>query len=181
MKILIRLFLLFLVACSTVSISTSCSDDNDCSIAGRPMVSCALFTVDPETKVVLKDTLDSLTVTAIGTDSIIINNQKKVHTLILPLRYTTDSTVLVFHYDYKRRPTYADTFYVKQKNTPYFQSMECGYSMKQLIVDATIGQGKTAAGALVKMDSVKTLNYNANTNGIQNFEIFYRFRDRTIN
>ncbi len=46
----------------------------------------------------MNDTLDSLTITAFGTDSIILNNQKRVHGLSLPLRYTADSTVLVFHY-----------------------------------------------------------------------------------
>lgn len=57
---------------------------------GTPMVNCILYRVDPETQYVENDTLDSLTVTAYGTDSIIINNQKKVHDISLPLRYTED-------------------------------------------------------------------------------------------
>lgn len=48
-------------------------------MTARPMVNCILYRVDPETQYVENDTLDSLTVTAYGTDSIIINNQKKVH------------------------------------------------------------------------------------------------------
>lgn len=178
MKILIRFFLILLIACTGIGISTSCSEDNDCSLAGRPLVYCTLYSIDPETKTVVKDTLDSLTITALGTDSIILNNEKKVHTLQLPLRYTSDSTVLVFHYDYKRRPKYADTLYVVQKNTPYFQSMECGYSMKQLMEQVTFGNGEIKGR--VRIDSTHILNKNANTNGIQNLEIFYQYRDRTI-
>ena len=44
-------------------------------MTARPMVNCILYRVDPETQYVENDTLDSLTVTAYGTDSIIINNQ----------------------------------------------------------------------------------------------------------
>lgn len=180
MKILIRFCLILLITCLAVGISTSCSDDNDCSLAGRAMMNCTLFTIDPETKTQLNDTLDSLTVTAMGTDSIIINNMKKVHKLSLPLRYTSDSTVLVFHYDFKRRPTYADTLCITQKNTPYFQSMECGYMMKQLIESAESRKGTKVKGS-VQMEAVKVLNKNANTNELQNLEILYKFRDRTLN
>lgn len=67
MKILIRFCLILLITCLTIGVSTSCSDDNDCSLAGRAMMNCALFTIDPETKAQLNDTLDSLTVTAMGT------------------------------------------------------------------------------------------------------------------
>lgn len=181
MKILIRFFLILLTSCLAIGISTSCSEDNDCSLAGRPLMYCTLYTIDPETKATLKDTLDSLTVTALGTDSIILNNEKRVHTLSLPLRYTSDSTVVVLHYDYKRRPTYADTLYIVQKNTPYFESMECGYSMKQLIEKTTFGNGKINGNikGRVRIDSTHVLNKNTNTNGIQNLEIFYQYRDRT--
>lgn len=178
MKILIRLFLILLIACLGIGVSTSCSEDNECSLAGRPLMYCTLYSINPETNLVVKDTLDSLTVTALGTDSILLNNEKKVHTLQLPLRYTSDSTALVLHYDYKRRPTYADTLYVVQKNTPYFQSMECGYSMKQLIQKVTYGNG--VIKGKIRIDSLHILNNKANTNGTQNLEIFYQYRDRTI-
>jgi len=78
----------------------------------------------------VNDTLDSLTITAFGTDSIILNNQKRVHGLSLPLRYTADSTVLVFHYS-KDVKIKKDTIVIRQKNTPYFLSMDCGYQMNK--------------------------------------------------
>lgn len=179
MKILIRFFLILLVASTVIGMNTSCSEDNDCSMAGRAMVYCTLYSIDPETDIQRNDTLDSLTVTALGTDSIILNNEKKVHTLMFPLQYVSDSTVLVFHYDYKRKPTYTDTLYITQKNVPYFQSMECGYSMKQTLLTAHMTNGKFKGE--IKMDTVKIINYNANTTKIQNLQIFYRFRDRTVN
>lgn len=90
--------MLCLIAYPIISIVSSCSEEEDCSMNARPMMECYLYTVDRESKRVLNDTLDSLTITAFDTDSIILNNQKRVHSLSLPLRYTADSTVLIFHY-----------------------------------------------------------------------------------
>ena len=98
MKKLVKLILLCLIAYPIISIVSSCSEEEDCSMNARPRMDCYLYTVDRESKRVLNDTLDSLTITAFDTDSVILNNQKRVHSLSLPLRYTADSTVLIFHY-----------------------------------------------------------------------------------
>ena len=84
MKNLIRIFLIVVIVGAGISIGSSCSDEN-------PMMYCTLYTIDEITDRRVNDTLDSLTITAPGTDSIILNNQKKVHTLMLPLRYTSDT------------------------------------------------------------------------------------------
>ena len=116
MKTLVRFIMFGAVLFPVFSIAISCSEEADCSMTTRAMMQCYLYTLDPDTKVVSNDTLDSLTVTAFGTDSVIINNQKKVHDLSLPLRYTADSTVLVFHYS----KTLTDTLVIPQTNTPFF-------------------------------------------------------------
>ena len=177
MKNLIRIFLLLIIVGGAVSIHTSCSDENDCSLAGRPMMYCTIYTIDPDNpNIALKDTLDSLTITALGTDSIILNNEKNVHTLMLPLRYTSDSTVFILRYDPKRKKDDVDTLYIVQQNTPYFQSMECGYMMKQNILSAKFGN---RAGSSEKIDSIYFRNKEANTNEIENLQIFFKYRDRT--
>lgn len=69
--------LIVVIVGASISIGSSCSDENDCSLAGRPMMYCTLYTIDEITDRRVNDTLDSLTITALGTDSIILNNQKK--------------------------------------------------------------------------------------------------------
>ncbi|MBR8706667.1 hypothetical protein IX307_002029 [Bacteroides pyogenes] len=177
MKNLTYLLLCLLIFPGIMIINGSCSDENDCSLTGRPMMYCALYTIDPETQKVLKDTLEQLTVTALGTDEVIINQEKNVHKLQLPLRYTGNTTVFVFHYDPAQPSLYTDTLYITQQNTPYFQSMECGYMMKQSILTAQITNGKQADQP-EKMESVEIKNKEANTNEIQNLQIFYKYRDR---
>ena len=43
MKNLIRLFLILFVAGIAIGTHTSCSEDSDCSIAGRAMINCTLY------------------------------------------------------------------------------------------------------------------------------------------
>lgn len=92
MKKLIKLILFLMIAYPlTGVIFSACSEESDCSMTGRPMVYANMYTINPETKAVLNDTLDSLTVTAFGTDSIIINNQKRF--MISPFLYATQVTL----------------------------------------------------------------------------------------
>lgn len=171
MKNLVRIFLLLIIVGAAIGIHSSCSDENDCSMAGRPMMYCTF-----KTNAVLNDTLDSLTVRAMGTDSIILNNEKDVHTVMLPLRYTSDSTVFIFQYDPVRNPEDVDTVYIVQENTPYFQSMECGYMMKQNIISAAFGNRKNSTE---KITFIELRNKEANSNEIENLQIFFNYRDRT--
>ena len=88
MKNLVRIFFLLIIVGAAIGIHSSCSDENDCSMAGRPMMYCTFKTNDPDNdNAVLNDTLDSLTVRAMGTDSIILNNEKDVHTVVAVALY----------------------------------------------------------------------------------------------
>ena len=161
MKALVKFIITGAFLFPILSVVISCSEEADCSMATRAMMQCYFYTLDPETEVVSNDTLDSLTVTAFGTDSIIINNQKKVHDLSLPLRYTADSTVLVFRYS----KTLTDTVVVYQTNTPYFLSMDCGYQMKQSIKDVNYSRHS--------LDSIRIVNKEAGIYGTENLKLFY--------
>ena len=161
MKALVKFIITGAFLFPILSVVISCSEEADCSMATRAMMQCYFYTLDPETEVVSNDTLDSLTVTAFGTDSIIINNQKKVHDLSLPLRYTADSTVLVFRYS----KTLTDTLVVYQSNTPYFLSMDCGYQMKQSIKDVNYSRHS--------LDSIRIVNKEAGIYGTENLKLFY--------
>ena len=178
MRHLIHFFLLIAAICATGSIYTSCSEENDCSMTGRPMMNCSFYTIVPDTRTVRRDTLDSLTITAYGTDSVILNNEKDVYSLLLPLRYTNDTTIFVFHYNPAGQPNHVDTLYVIQENTPYFQSMECGYMMEQDILSVHTGRPGSNSQP-DRIDSLNLRNQEANANGIENLQIFYRYRDRT--
>ena len=47
MKNLIRIFLILTIIGGAVSLHSACSDENDCSLAGRPMMYCTIYTINP--------------------------------------------------------------------------------------------------------------------------------------
>lgn len=161
MKKLSRILLLLGLLYPAVHLAISCSEEADCSMNVRPTVQCIMYKLDPDGLTALNDTLDSLTVTAFGTDSVIINNQKDVHDIILPLRYAVDSTKLVFRYS----RTKTDTVVIHHTNTPYFLSMDCGYQMQQTITGVRYTRSS--------LDSIYILNNEANIYGRENLKLFY--------
>jgi hypothetical protein len=144
-------------------LAAGCNDEEDCSLNGRPMMTCNLFAEDLETGQMVKVALQELTITAAGTDSIILNKATNVSTLTLPLRYTSDSTQLVFDYGEEFG---TDTLIITQSNTPYFLSMDCGYQMKQSIT----GRAYTRH----QIDSIHVAQPQIDIYGTENLQIYFR-------
>lgn len=161
MKKLSRLVIILGLLYPLIYTAVSCSEEADCSMNVRPTVQCYMYTLEPGTSYAVNDTLDSLTVIAYGTDSVIINNQKRVHDIILPLRYAVDSTQLIFKYS----RTMSDTVIIHHTNTPYFLSMDCGYQMQQTITGVRYTRSH--------LDSIYILNNEANIYGRENLKLFY--------
>lgn len=162
MRKLFHLFLAGTVVYALVNLFFGCSEEADCSMTdNRGMIVCNVCQINPENNITMKDTLDSLTVTAAGTDSIVANRLTQVTAFSLPLRYAVDSTELVFHYVRKM----TDTVVIRHTNKPYFVSMDCGYQMKQSITGIRYTRHN--------IDSIYIANPETNINGTKNLEIFY--------
>lgn len=162
MKKFVKSIFILMVAYPLIGITVaSCADESDCSTAGRAMLNGYIYR-KTDAGAMERDTLDSLTVTALFTDSVILNNEKNVHQLSLPLRYTNDTTVWVFHYSRQTR----DTIRIRHTNNPNFVSMECGYEMKQAILGTQYSKNR--------LDSIRIISNSTNTDGTKNFELLYR-------
>lgn len=160
MKNLVRIIITCSLATLLASIIQACSEEPDCSMTARGWLQCNFYTLSEDGRAV-NDTLDSLTITAFGTDSVILNNQKEVRNLMLPLRYTVDSTVLVFRYS---RVT-TDTLILYHTNTPYFLSMDCGYQMQQEVTGARYSRHR--------LDSIYISYNEVGIDGRENIKMFY--------
>ncbi|KAA6321747.1 hypothetical protein EZS27_028639 [termite gut metagenome] len=162
-----RLFnYLFLITITWLLAGTgisSCAGEPDCSIAGRPLLKCYIYTYDSENQTINKAALTQLTVTALEANSVLINAQTNVQDLSLPLRYTKEITVFVLHYGNSDEVT--DTITVNHHNTSYFLSLECGYEMKQNVTHVTYTKHL--------LDSISVRSNNTNVNGQENFQLFY--------
>jgi len=161
MKKIIKSIGIVALVFGTFCFSAACSEEEDCSLNARAMMECNLFQIDEETDEKSSIALTTLTVTAFGTDSVIINQASNVSKLSLPLRFSADSTVWVFHCQLEP----SDTVVVRHNNTPYFLSMDCGYQMKQSI--------KSVSYTRHQLDSIYVANKEANIYGTENLKLFY--------
>lgn len=94
-------------------------DTIDCSLNNTVVLGTTFY--QGTNRVVLNDIL---TVTACGTDSVLINKLSGASSLELPMSYTLDVDSFVFTIegeDYSMQ----DTLWVKKTNTPHFESPDC--------------------------------------------------------
>jgi hypothetical protein len=161
MKKLVKLVLILMTGCPLIGAAVfSCAGESDCSTAGRAMLWSAVY----KRTTAEKDTLDSLTVSTLQTD-IILNKAKNVTRFGLPLKYTNDTTTWIFHYS--SEPGDTDTLMIRHTNTPKFVSMECGYEMKQVVLDLSV------AGRH-RLDSIRITNSTTNTDETKNLELYFK-------
>ncbi len=146
----------------------ACSEESDCSMTARPYLVCNFYKYGASKNIVRRDTLPSLTVKALETDSILLNRDTNVHTWDQPLRYTKKMTAFVLIYDENPEAPNAlkDTIWVEHNNTSFFVSMECGFQMIQNITSI-------ANYTQHKLDSVSLVNSEANYNGKENIKIIF--------
>ncbi|MCD8260609.1 MAG: DUF6452 family protein [Bacteroides sp.] len=106
-------------------------DSSECEQSGLPMVQFNFYDMDKND---LTPTSDApLTVTAGGTDSVLINLSTSNYFRV-PLNYTNDSTVFYLYFQSSADPgtdAPADTIILYYENKPFFISMECGTAVFQ--------------------------------------------------
>jgi hypothetical protein len=158
MKRITHLFIFALLSLLALQF-VACSEDADCSETARKMMYASFY---KKSNTAVRDTIDSLTVSAFGTDSVLVNLDLNTIGETLPLNWTADSTLYVFHYISSGK---FDTINVHHTNVPTFVSMECGYSMAQ-----TLKKVKYTKHVL---DSIHLVYSLANSDEIQNIKIYY--------
>lgn len=146
--LLLSFFIFNLIACS----------ENDCSLGGQPSVRFAFINSRTNTRVSL---FDSLTVTALKTDSILLNRLEGIDHITLPLSYVSDTTTFILHYSRFLR----DTIEVFHENYPHFISIDCGINMFYHL--------KNADNTSILIDSIRLINPNVNDNEKDNYRIYY--------
>ena len=151
----------------------ACTEDDDCSGNERHMLTAKVLSVI-ETDSARWETdfkLDTLTVYAFGTDSIIINDDTQVGTITLPLRTNVEETTLVFSYTFHAGDTLPqhndkDTLVFRHRNTPYFLTLDCNFVVKQELTDLRY--------TTHVLDSIVIINPTAQIyDGKENLKIYY--------
>ncbi len=105
-------------------------DNIDCTLNNTVNMNCGFYSSGNAVEL-----SDMLTVTALGTDSILINREVGAEEMILPLSYwnPVDSIVLKIEGE---GYLFTDTLYIEKSNTPHFESPDCPSTMFHQIISA---------------------------------------------
>ncbi len=137
-----------------VAALTAC-DSIDCTLYNTVTLTCSFYSEGKTVKL-----SDTLTVSAPGTDSILVNRMVGASTLDLPLSYTQDTDTLVLHV-YGPEFDARDTLWVEKSNTPHFESPDCPTNMfhqiRSVRHSGTFIDSVTITRSLVDYDQTENL------------------------
>ena len=127
----------------------ACSD-TDCTTSNTAYVNYNIYDANGNSV----SLTGPVTVTAAGTDSVLINQESNLQSMQLPLRYTSTEDTFVVHLS----EVLFDTIFVTHQNIPPFISMECGTGMYYHIDNARCTRRIFDSISVVNPD----INFDAN-------------------
>ncbi len=140
-------------------------DSTDCPINNIVYSTYGFYvaTDEGESKVQVSDTL---TVTACGTDSVLINRLVRGSEVELPVSHAAATDTLIFHFTDTAGRTRRDTIWMDKENIPHYESPTCPASM--------FHHATAVRWTRLLVDSVSIVNPNINYNVAENFKIYFR-------
>lgn len=117
---------------------------------------------DIEQSIVL---LDTLTVTAAGTDSILLNREHKAKSMQMPMSYTAQTDTLIMEFINENEVRNVDTIWVSKTNYEHYESPSCPTAMFHKII--------AIKSTHTYIDTIIVVNPNVNYNGTENFKIYF--------
>lgn len=137
-------------------LGTSCSN-TDCVITNTSYTNYGFYNERGQA-VSLSGTIS---VTAAGTDSVLINQEANPKQFQLPLSYTHTEDTFIVHYTEK----IVDSIFVKHANIPHFISMDCGTGMYHFL------EGVRSTNNAI--DSIQIINPEVTYDAKENIKIYY--------
>lgn len=114
---------------------------------------------------------DTLTVRAIGSDTVLYNRGLNISEVDIPMSYRAAAdTLLLDISDTEAKRT--DTLIVAHTNEAHFESIDCSASMFHQITSATLRPGTGGGSGLTRIDSVAVNKRNVNYNVVENIKVF---------
>lgn len=137
---------------------SSC-DQVDCTLYSTVSYTCALYA--DGSSVSLGDTL---TITAMGTDSVLLNRADNVNAFSLPMSMAMQADTLVLHITGDGYSLY-DTMQVEKTNDPHFESPDCPTRMFHTITRVLSTHNF--------IDSIVVTNPQVNYANVENIQIHF--------
>ena len=153
--LLLALILVVAAACESI----------ECPITNVVYATYAFYTIE-DGEATAVTVLDTITVTAAGTDSVLVNKYYSQTEVELPMSYTADADTLVFEFTDSLSHTSYDTIWVTKENTQHYESPDCPAAMFHYVTGVSCTHHLIDSVVIVKPD----IDYNVT----ENFQIYFR-------
>ena len=118
---------------------------------------------------------DTLTVTAVGTDSVLYNKGIGISTFTLPMSYTGAADTLLFTWTDTSGNTGTDTLVIAHTNRVHFESLDCNTTVFHTVTGVKWSVSE-ASSSPMQIDSVEVINPEIDYNGNENFRLYLSAR-----
>lgn len=156
--------------CFCILIFTIGCRNIDCPLENTVLVGSKLYYSDTDVSNV---SLDTLLVTALGTDSL-MSCQKANLQMSFPLRYSLNNDTLLLSFMRNGQIHTTDTLYLEHTNTIHFENIDCPPAVFSEL--KTISWGNQQDGKVV-VDSASISSPIVNYNGTENIKIFVHYNN----
>ena len=113
------------LVCIGVFIAVAACESTDCPINNIVYSTYGFYAATDEAESKIQ-VLDTLTITAAGTDSILINRLVRGSEVELPVSYSAATDTLIFHFTDTTSRTRRDTIWIDKENIPqYYMCFDC--------------------------------------------------------
>lgn len=153
------------MAASTLFLTMAACESTDCPINNVVYSIYGFYTI-VEGEEASISVLDTLTVTASGSDSVLINRMQNSSQVEIPVSYSAPTDTLIFHFTDTLQRTSRDTIWIDKDNFPHYDSPTCPASIFHYV--------KAVRCTNLLIDSVSIVNPNINYNVSENFKIYFR-------
>lgn len=160
MKRLLHILFCLILICTTLTTHSACSDI-ECISSNTSYVYYSFYLTDGSEAT----WTTAITVTAAGTDSVLINQESNASYMSLPLSYTNQVDTFVINYT-SEEGGMIDSIFITHQNIPQFISMDCGLGMFYYIDDA-----RSTDNAI---DHLEIINREVTYDTKENIRIYYR-------
>ena len=154
--------IVYYVAALCMTLCLGCDGGYDCALDNIAYNRIKFYSIDEHGAETEYSFPDALTVSIMinGDESIAVNHITNAEGLTLPMSYTSDCDTIIL----KFLDRYNDTLYIHHKNTPIYQSMECGVIMHHTITGS--------AHTVNFIDSMAINNANVNFDNNENIKLY---------
>ena len=156
----------FLLAVALLAGVISC-ESIDCTVNNVVTLNVGFYSSDDGSAFSLTDTL---TVTALGTDSVLYNRGRGVASVSLPMSYWQEADTLLLHFA-GTDETHDVTLIVGKLNAPHFESPDCPTTMFHEIT------GTTLVDPTGYVDSVVVAKTSVHYGSLENVKIYLHTAD----